>query len=242
MITLLSTRGGDYAAACALDFSSKPEIYYDTFALRDSTGHQTATQTYPYFRSSSSITSLLHNVPIPVQSCWNGIISMDTSPFYSSPPLSFRGVPDSLANLHIEGSECCLIHADNDALRREKGVWVNPNVRVAYNASTYGKVNPGVVVKADITEEVHGFELPGGVRGKWPSKSEAWRGRWSNRKARWIGWAKEWSERRVVNSRVERWIRQGKKKDEGIEEREEVGRECLVNEMQVLFQNGWQHL
>ena len=30
----------------------------------------------------------------------------------------------------MEGRECCLIHCDNPVL--DKGVWLNPNVRVAY--------------------------------------------------------------------------------------------------------------
>lgn len=167
--TLLATRDGDYAAACALDFSGNSEAYYDTFALRDSSGLKTATTTWPYFYSSTSIHSLRAMQPISVQSCWNGLIALDASPFYPStlarsvsssphPPLKFRGLPDSLAKSHLEASECCLIHSDNP-LRSTKGIFLNPNVRVSYNATTYSKVNGGGEVKADIMGIVDG--VPG---------------------------------------------------------------------------------
>ncbi|EFY90951.1 polysaccharide export protein (CAP59) [Metarhizium acridum CQMa 102] len=57
----------------------------------------------------------------------NGVV-MPAEPFVSSTKLRFRGVPDSLANYHLEGSECCLIHADNP-LSRTLGVYLNPKVK-----------------------------------------------------------------------------------------------------------------
>ena len=49
-----------------------------------------------------------------------------------------------------------------------------------------------------------------------------------------------------MRRRVRKWIREGKKKEvvSGGKEavREEPGMECLVNEMQVLYQNGWHHV
>ncbi|KAG0648023.1 hypothetical protein D0Z07_5770 [Hyphodiscus hymeniophilus] len=230
--TLLATNQGSYAAACSLDFSRPvtPQIYYDTFALRDSLGHKTATLTYPYFYSASSLSALRSNSPVPVKSCWNGMIAMDSAPFYSSPPLRFRGTTDDLAKEHVEGSECCLVHADNWRLGAEKGVWLNPNVRVSYNLTTYENVNPGA-----------GREGSPGVEGRqtWPGKWEAVGGIWRNRRARWFGWVRDWSEATVVRGRVRRWIEKGKVLGE---EREERGAVCLVNEMQVLFENGWQHV
>ena len=75
------------------------------------------------------------------------MIVMDATPFYpvssGGSGLRFRGVDDALAQLHVEGSECCLIHADNRKLGEDKGVWLNPNVRVSYNVTTYPIVNPG---------------------------------------------------------------------------------------------------
>src|SRR5438270_8111059 len=110
--TLIATRDGDYAAVCALDFS-KPPLYYDTFALRDISGAEPVTNTWPYFLAAASRDALLSNAPVPIKSCWNGIVVFQADPFYRDPPLSFRGIPDSLAIHHLEGSECCLIHADN---------------------------------------------------------------------------------------------------------------------------------
>lgn len=73
VLTLMDTNGGDYGAACSLDFS-KPPQYYDTFALRDSGGSPHLMQTWPYFRAQSSRNALINNRDaVPVQSCWNGI-------------------------------------------------------------------------------------------------------------------------------------------------------------------------
>jgi hypothetical protein len=148
------------------------------------------------------------------------MIVFDAAPFYPGPELTFRGVEDALAKEHVEGSECCLIHADNSLQRAEKGVWLNPNVRVSYNQTTYGIVN---------LEDGRG----------WPGNWEMVQGVWANRRARWMDWPRMWSEIRVVAKRVERWVRKGSTVGE---ERYEPGTECLVNEMQVLFQNGWQHV
>lgn len=236
--TLLTTRDGSYAAACSFDFSNDPQIYYDTFALRDSSSLKTASQRYPYFFSSLSRQHLYHNLPIPVASCWNGLISLDASPFYATPPLKFRGISDSLANEHLEGSECCLIHADNP-LRQERGVWMNPNVRVAYNASSYSHVNGGMEVKSSYPGVHTG--IPDGDGSFWPGGWEVVRGAWVNRWARWGKKAQIWSENRMVVGRVQRWIEKGKNLNPP-EDRVEPGMECLVNEMQVLYQNGWQHV
>ena len=70
-MTLLDTNGGSYAAACSLDFMHPP-AYYDTFALRDSEGHEPVTATFPYFRSRVSRNAMIAGKPVPVQSCWNG--------------------------------------------------------------------------------------------------------------------------------------------------------------------------
>ncbi|ESZ94378.1 hypothetical protein SBOR_5242 [Sclerotinia borealis F-4128] len=232
--TLLSTNNHSYAAVCALDFSH-PSQYYDTFALRDSLGRKTASLSWPYFYASQSLDALKKNEPVPVKSCWNGMVVFDAGAWYPRNSeedggknkfegLKFRGVSDSLAKYHVEGSECCLIHADNP-LRDVMGVWVNPNVRVAYNKETYEVVNSG----------------------------KGWPGRWKSVKGVWgvrLGWAREWGagwmERGVVDRRVRIWVGEGRKggdaDEEMSEEREEKGMECLINEMQVLFQSGWNHI
>lgn len=66
---------------------------------------------------------------------------MPAEPFISNPPLRFRGIPDSLADSHLEGSECCLIHIDNP-LSANKRVYLNPDVRVGYSGAAYDAVHP----------------------------------------------------------------------------------------------------
>ncbi|KAL8791146.1 MAG: hypothetical protein Q9195_006043 [Heterodermia aff. obscurata] len=205
ILNLINTRDGDYAAACSMDYS-KPPAYYDTFALRDIEGYEAVTSTFPYFRSRISRHAMLAGQPVPVQSCWNGMVSFDPSPFTSHDPLPFRGIPDTLAALHLEASECCLIHADNP-LTPSKGVWLNPAVRVGYTAPAYSAVH---------------------ASHPWPALGEAWRGVWRNRVARWG--STELFKRRRVRGRVRKWGGW------------EVGEGCLVNEMQVLVENGWAHV
>ena len=69
---LVSTHGGDYAAACALDFSHPPR-FYDTFALRDSEGYDFLMYTWPYFRARDARRALKTSTAVPVTSCWNGM-------------------------------------------------------------------------------------------------------------------------------------------------------------------------
>ncbi|WEW60188.1 hypothetical protein PRK78_005673 [Emydomyces testavorans] len=215
ILNLLDTRGGAYAAACSLDFF-KPPTYYDTFALRDSSGAKAITQTWPYFLSSRSRHAMMGGTPVPVRSCWNGIVAFDAAPFYQSPSLKFRGISDSLAKRHLEGSECCLIHADN-FLTTTKGVWLNPNVRVGYNEPAYKAVHP----RSSAT---------------WPSMGEKFWGLWRNRAARLTNWPRRMVEDVVVRWRVRGWSAESRFEDA------ENGVHCLINEMQVLVGNGWAHV
>ena len=210
MATLLATRDGDYSAACSLDFA-KPPHYYDTFALRDNDGHEAVTSTFPYFRSKVSRTAMISGHPVPVQSCWNGIVVFDAAPFYDPSRLQFRGVPDSLALHHVEASECCLIHVDNP-LTQSHGVWLNPNVRVGYSPEAYAAVKSTSV---------------------WPSLIQSMMGIWSNRLWRWTTSTKIKTVR--IASRLNTWFRGGA-------DRSEPGKLCLINEMQVLIENGWAHV
>ncbi|KAG6263708.1 hypothetical protein E4U48_006555 [Claviceps purpurea] len=214
VLDLMDTNGGDYGAACSLDFA-KPPLYYDTFALRDIEGYEHVMQTWPYFNSRTSRHALVRNMDaVPVKSCWNGIVVMPAEPFVSSTSnLRFRGVPDSLAQYHLEGSECCLIHADNP-LSRTRGVYLNPRVRVAYNAAAYEATHPDA--------------------GSWVSAWDIFRGIWENRLRRWTT-SMVTLKGIVVRSRLKRWGRQKKGN-------EEPGAFCLINEMQVLAHNGWAHV
>ena len=104
--------------------------------------------------------------------------------------LRFRGIPDSLATHHLEGSECCLIHVDNPQSAM-KGVWLNPNVRVGYDLDAYATIH---------TSE------------PWPSFSDRFSGLWRNRIRRWLTtvWFKEW----VVRNRVKSWAKEERGRDE----------------------------
>ncbi|KAF5011655.1 hypothetical protein FDECE_2230 [Fusarium decemcellulare] len=185
ILKLLGTNGGEYAAACSLDFS-KPPSYYDTFALRDIAGQEHTMQSWPYFKSSVTRNALVNHIDaVPVTSCWNGIVAMPAEPFTSSSKLRFRGVPDSLAEHHLEGSECCLIHADNP-LSKTRGVYLNPRVRVGYNMPAYKAVHP---------EE-----------GAWVSTWDIFLGLWINRIKRWTVIT---FERWVVRKRVAKWEKEG---------------------------------
>ncbi|KAK0715250.1 cryptococcal mannosyltransferase 1-domain-containing protein [Lasiosphaeris hirsuta] len=210
VVGLLNTNDGLYAAACSLDFS-RPPLYYDTFALRDADGHEHASQTWPYFRSADSRNAMLDGVSVPVSSCWNGIVAMPTSAFTGIKGLKFRGIDDTLANSHLEGSECCLIHGDNPA-SRTRGVFLNPNVRVGYNRDAYDKVH---------------------APGSWLTLSQVYIGLWKNRFARWF--TTPWLKEARIYRRVRNWEQQG-------EGREEPGQFCLINEMQIIVDNGWAHL
>ncbi|PLB53630.1 hypothetical protein P170DRAFT_371759 [Aspergillus steynii IBT 23096] len=190
VLELLQTKDGRYAAACALDFSHPP-AYYDTFALRDIQGHEPIMQTWPYFGSSASRQALKRMEPIPVASCWNGIVAMRASPFVAREnPLRFRGIHDSLAREHLEGSECCLIHADNP-LSSLSGVYLNPRVRVGYHGAAYDAVHPGE---------------------QWLTSWKIWAGLWSNRLRRWGSVNRS---RRETQKRVVSWEREHGQEERG---------------------------
>ncbi|KAK6530243.1 hypothetical protein TWF694_003607 [Orbilia ellipsospora] len=218
VVRLLKTRGGNYAAACSMDFN-KPQYYYDTFALRDSKGREASSQRFPFFAAGESRDAMMAGLPVPVKSCWNGMVAFDAAPFLRDyQPLRFRGVEDSLALSHVEGSECCLIHADNErgfssmtAGTEKRGVWLNPKVRVGYNYPAYEY------------QRVHKY--------RWPEYLMSIPVR--------IGTGLlglPWEKKKVLN-RVRDWEKKG---EEG--RRVEPGDFCLVDEMHVLVENGWKHV
>lgn len=147
------------------------------------------------------------------------MVVFDAAPFYNNPPLKFRAIPDTLAEMHLEGSECCLIHADNP-LVKDNGVWLNPNIRVAYREEANAIVNPD--------------------NGEWPTAAGKMQGIWANRWIWWTGWPWRWHAERKVSRRLKQW-EVGERKN-GEVERIEPGRICLVDEMQVLLSNGWMHV
>lgn len=187
---------------------------YDTFALRDSEGYEPIMDNWPYFRSRESRDAVTHGLPVPVTSCWNGMLLMDPAPFYDKvDPLRFRGISDSLADYHLEGSECCMIHTDN-RLSHTKGVWVNTNVRVGYKPPAYEAVNPS-------------------KHSRWPSSFRVAVGLWQNRLLRWTTSGS--SLRSMVSKRMAAWRKK-------YPEEKESGGACLIDETQILIFNGWAHV
>jgi hypothetical protein len=106
---------------------------------------------------------------------------MPAAPFVSTVPLRFRGVSDSLAALHVEGSECCLIHTDNP-LSKSKGVFLNPNVRVGYSIAAFDAVHP---------------------HGQWISSFGMISGLWKNRLSRWT--SIPWIKTHRISVRLKLW-------------------------------------
>lgn len=217
VLTLLATNQGSYASACAMDFHYPP-AYYDTFVLRDSQGDSTVMNTFPFFRSQDSRESILDGRPTKVQSCWNGMIILDTTPFYDG--LRFRGLPDSLASKHLEASECCLIHTDMTAMGAAgKGIYLNPSVRVGYTINAYNLTHFG-----PDQNFVSGTQYVTGV--------------WLNRIRRNVI-ARVSKTMKEVHRKMERWQKEGAN---SLEKRDENGEICIVDEQHILIWNGWKHV
>lgn len=126
-------------------------------------------------------------------------MALDAEPFLVSHPPRFCGIPDSLAALHLEGSECCLIHIDNP-LSATKGVWLNPLLRVGYNPDACG------VVEASANHP-------------WPSFHARVTRLWYNTWARLTGAPRHVLEQLTVRSRLKQW----KSGAPALESREELG-------------------
>ncbi|KAF2192759.1 glycosyltransferase family 69 protein [Zopfia rhizophila CBS 207.26] len=174
VLKLLDTNNGEYAAACSLDFSNP-----------HSHGHEAVMQTWPYFRSQASRHAVYFSKPVPVASCWNGMVAMPVEPFLRDNALRFRGISDSLAGSQLVGSECCRIHSDNP-LSATKGVYLNANVRVGYNSTAY--------------QAVHSDNAR-------LSPWQIYEAIWQNRILRWTVTPKfkEW----IVHNRARNWRRNG---------------------------------
>ncbi|KAL8733214.1 MAG: hypothetical protein Q9166_002231 [cf. Caloplaca sp. 2 TL-2023] len=225
---LLNTNDGQYAAACALDFLNPPWNHvdvktrgfhppgvYDDFATRDSNGNILGSHLFPYFTSALSKKAVISGHHVPVQSCWNGMVAFDASPFQKQEnPLRFRAIPDTLAQYHVEASECCLIHYDNP-ISAAKGIYINPAVRVAYSIKAY--------------EAVSSTGKGNGIKPTWPTKSELLWGHW---KSRWIWWARWPASAIKVWWRIKRW----KSLYPGAAE---PGLSCASDLAMVLTSNGW---
>ncbi|KAL4930209.1 glycosyltransferase family 69 protein [Aspergillus undulatus] len=135
VLGLLNTNYGAYTAACSFDIL-KPPSESDALALRDAEDHEPVMQKWPFFRSSRSREAMKYMLPVPVSSCWDGMVFMSTEAIYSTHPVQFRSLPDGLTSKHLVASDTCLIHADN-IISKRRGVYLNPFVRVGYNEPSY---------------------------------------------------------------------------------------------------------
>jgi hypothetical protein len=160
-IRLLSTNGGSYRAACAVDFIN-PFKMYDTFATRDLEGYSMGVPIFPWFTGEGSAESrqdvLDGKEAVRVRSCWGGMVAFEAKWFYpkedehhswgwhdaasqtrqpgeTSVPVRFRYEAETF----WDASECCLVHADLQYPRNDSGtgIYMNPFVRVAYDVASY---------------------------------------------------------------------------------------------------------
>ncbi|KAI1615781.1 cryptococcal mannosyltransferase 1-domain-containing protein [Exophiala viscosa] len=217
VLSLLATNQGSFSAACAMDFHYPP-AYYDTFALRDSEGYGSIMTSFPYFRSPDSREAMLQGRATKVQSCWNGMIAMDTGSFYEG--LRFRALPDSLASKHLEASECCLIHTDMTAMNLAgNGIYMNPSVRVGYTVDAYNLTHAG-------------------PEKTFVSSTQYVKGVWLNRIRRTVlpTVPKVMKE---IDRKIARWKKEG---ENSLEKREETGQLCIIDEQHILIWNGWKHV
>lgn len=214
-LDLLLTRDGEYAAACGFDYSrSYPTAtFYDQFATRDSNGKPVETLYHPYFADGESREVLQKGLPVPVKSCWSGLAAFDATPFQDpTHPLRFRAINDTLAQSFVEASECCLVHYDNP-LSASKGVWMNPDVRVAYSRARYDAVHP-----------------PSG----WPSPAAITFGRFFF----WFTTVLKENARHaeVIDRRYKAWTQKSKLNME-------IGSDCLSKQMMVISEKGkWKEI
>ncbi|KAI0714377.1 cryptococcal mannosyltransferase 1-domain-containing protein [Cerioporus squamosus] len=77
VIELLETRNGDYDFACGFDFGHWGA--YDMWVLRDRLGRLTA-GIWPYFFDAAGYDAIKAEEPVPVFTCWNGIVAFQTDP------------------------------------------------------------------------------------------------------------------------------------------------------------------
>jgi Cryptococcal mannosyltransferase 1 len=155
---LFATNAGsgraEYRAACALDFSN-PFKFYDTFASRDLEGYSMGLPIYPWFSSAGKAQSRQdvfdQTDAVRVRSCWGGMVAFDARFFQSTADeLDDLNVAGSIEGTNVTGfrfrgekelfwesAECCLMQADIQKPEDEDpGIYMNPYIRVAYDATT----------------------------------------------------------------------------------------------------------
>ena len=157
IIKLIDTNKMDYDLACALDFQNFK--LYDLWVLRDING-LVVNPWFPFFWDTPSFFKIISGDPLPVYSCWNGVVVFDASvlgnrtghmirfrswkngekrsPFPVTNRLSEEDIRTYNSNTfnfpHCTASECQLFSKDLWESGHTK-IFVNPSVRVDYDIS-----------------------------------------------------------------------------------------------------------
>ncbi|OSX64461.1 glycosyltransferase family 69 protein [Postia placenta MAD-698-R-SB12] len=110
VLELLDTHDGEYDMACAMDFGHFGA--YDAWVLRDRLGHLTSS-IWPYFIDAPSIDLMRKDAPVPVFSCWNGMVVFDADPLLpihlrSNRTLSRDPLPSPLPPTHPAAHDASL--------------------------------------------------------------------------------------------------------------------------------------
>ncbi|KAJ7630355.1 cryptococcal mannosyltransferase 1-domain-containing protein [Roridomyces roridus] len=84
IVELIKTRDGDWDFVCGLDFG--PWGLYDQWVIRDRLGRTLSTN-WPYFFEDAGLHAILREEPVPVFTCWNGIVAFKADPLI---PVSLR--------------------------------------------------------------------------------------------------------------------------------------------------------
>ncbi|KIJ60124.1 glycosyltransferase family 69 protein [Hydnomerulius pinastri MD-312] len=101
-IELLNTADGEYDMACGMDFGHFGA--YDMWVLRDRQG-KLASGIWPYFFDEADYRAMQTESPVPVFTCWNGIVVLKADPLLpihlrSNRTLSTDPLPYELPSTH----------------------------------------------------------------------------------------------------------------------------------------------
>ncbi|KAJ9074934.1 hypothetical protein DSO57_1001408 [Entomophthora muscae] len=160
LLVLADTAKETDSAACSVDFGQHG--LYDIWVTRDSQGRDLE-HLYPHFISLEDQALWSRKLPVPVFSCWNGVVVMDahlltyftihllvnqpfksipsfktTHPSLSSLPLSTPGIRFRDSNMNeCYSSECFLVWLDLRRDNKKISLYIHPKVIVTYSLHNY---------------------------------------------------------------------------------------------------------
>ncbi|ORX90897.1 hypothetical protein K493DRAFT_304522 [Basidiobolus meristosporus CBS 931.73] len=129
ILHLLDTNQGNYDMACSIDFDYSG--LYDRWVARDRNG-RLVSMYYPFIQDLPTQQLLRDRQDFPVYSCWNGVVALDTKPFYAHQSLKFRSSKEG----ECYSSECFLLPSDLQDYGYKK-IFMNPRVLVTYDYTSY---------------------------------------------------------------------------------------------------------